>query len=270
MIFLRFIVALALVACHVHGMRRRYEMEWRPEPNMEFRTTCEVEGPLGGTQVHSFKKCDSGPECNFKGVISRGESFCRGCEINMYPERFVACSFCRVPGKKESKDVIARCCSLCKYTIAEMLVKGVQVNNDKHHIWALKVGVLRYLNQCTGTMARKYISAFGAWDVLFDAKQNIDQQRKAAGQDNSKGMTRRFGRYAGAMRLKNGNTMHAWTDSFNIHPRDKKHIVDEDRAEAYIKAIAQKYNLVGPETGEIMLDAIPAGAITYEEEVAKK
>ena len=218
--------------------------------------------------VNGFQGCVNKANCGYEGFYlaeySR-EGLCDDCEFEKYPDRFVACIFCRAPNKKLSKDTLSVCYSGCSGYIEDILIKSLKLNNEWHHSQALERSSYSFLEKQKNAVERTYIKDFGKRKIKFGFYRVVSEQRKTL---NKVELGDKPGIYLGAMLLANGNKLHAWTDTLSIDSADKKMVMDSDEAEQHVAYICRKYNVFGPETGEITLQQIPEGAITYEEKLS--
>ena len=215
---------------------------------MEFAERAKDLGDSG------FEGCVNKNTCGFNGFYGATyslEGLCNSCQFKQYPERFVACVFCRAPCKKFSSDQVSGS-SMCYSKVQEILVESLALNNDWKHRDTLKMGIFAYLQSIDTTISRKYIAALGE-----------SKTRRTVFKMRSPGL------YKGAQQLGNGNIRHVWSKELTIDPNDKKMVTSWDEAEKHAQYICEKYNIFGPETGEIMVQEV-SGKITSFEEVVPK
>lgn len=178
------------------------------------------------------------------------EGLCEQCEFEKYPQRFVACLFCRRP-LKQSFDIKPRCLD-CSANVSHALIVALLMTENWHDRDNLSMGISSFLDHTK--KFRKSIKAFIDTTTRDRALKNFNYNQNP-----------RF--YRGCKKLENGNLLHVWSQELHIDPSDKKTVSNWDEAETYVRSIWEKYNLFGPETGAITLEPIPANCLTYEEVV---
>lgn len=192
-------------------------------------------------------------ELQFNGKTYSQERLCGDCEFKQFPSRFIACVFCRspfhriTPAQLSSNDSHA-----CNSAVKDILEQSLKVNKNWNHQQALSMGIHCYLEKIRNEVGRKYIPALG----------NSTTQHAAFGLN-------RVGLYKGAQRLKNGNIRHVWSKQLAIDPSDKKEVLNWDEAEKHAQFICEKYNVFGPETGEIITQPVNGEVISFEEVASK-
>lgn len=212
---------------------------------MMFAQRCNL------TRSHGFQGCKNEAQCGFTGFYLATYSpkfLCDNCKFKNSPELFIACAFCRMPWKKLHEEQRSTCHAMCDISIRNILCKNLKTGNDWRNEESLKMAAHRYLGKSESLISRQILLAFGDIEIKRRVQRNP-------------------GIYLGALMLENGNKLHAWTDTLEIDPADKKLIVDSNEAENHIKNICEKYNVFGPETGNITLEQIPHGAVTFEEQL---
>jgi hypothetical protein len=254
---LKLIVALNMIICSAYGMGNEawYDSEL---------STIKCARDSSRKGIRGFQGCANQKKCGFDGFYLAQyspEGLCNDCEFEQYPERFVACAFCRAPQKKLTAGKLSIFYDGCDSFIQDILVRSTKLNNDGVVNERLRMGAFISLGESNYKIGRKYINDFGKGKVRFAARSAAREQRRAS----NKNLEDRLGIYLGALILANGNKLHAWTDRLSIDPLDKKLVATQDDAKKHLEYICEKYNVFGPETGEITLQSIPDGAVTFEE-----
>jgi len=236
--YLRYFCIFLLVECFIN-----------PKTHTVYAMIEESGDDCKTTQSNGFQGCVNREQCgNYGYYLARysQEGLCRQCEFELFPERYVACPFCRAPMYKCGKQMLSFICHCCLSKVQGMLISLLQMNNDWKHIHALELGIFRYLIASEHTIQRNSIAAVGAYTNAFNYEWP--------------------GFYCGALRLPNGALRHVWSKKIVIDPNDKIFITNIDDGEAFAEFICQKYKIFGPETGtEISENDIPADGIFYEE-----
>ncbi len=217
---------------------------------MSFALQKKREGTAG------FQGCKNIAQCGFDGFYLctySPEGLCSDCEFEQFPERFVACLFCRRPSSKISESYSSFSCLTCSSMIQKMLVKKLKKTDDWRQDQTLQQGAYRCISD-SHTINRKHIPIFKYYK---SRPRDFDSHEKPH-------------IYRGAILKKNGNKLHVWVSDIDIAEEDKKETTWED-CENYVYSICDKYNIFGPETGALVLEKVPENAsLVYEEITDKK
>lgn len=232
----------------------KYWKSLPPEEQLKRKKPLPIEELLGLNKPvpYGLQGCVNKAICGEQGFYLyrySPEGLCSQCEFKSYPERFIACLFCRQPAEKANKGMSTVCFSCLP--LEDILVKKLVINDEWRQKESLSIGISKYWRKAEETLQRRYIKSFISSRVRNDI---FDE-----------GLTRSAHIYLGAQQLKNGNLLHVWSKEPMIDPSDKKYVATWDEAEKHAEYIFKKYDLFGPETGATMTQEIPAQAFTYEE-----
>lgn len=234
-------VPLVFLICHI-SLFGSWESEFE---KMEFAQKCARE------RRHGFEGCANKDKCGFEGFYLAKyspEGLCTECEFESYPERFIACPFCRRPTQKYHESVLSSACLMCASTIRKLIVKKLNISNERKNKSALQRGARRCMSDSSRSIARKFIAAFLTYNKRDSVFSNYGPHI-----------------YRGVILLENGNKLHIWVEDIDIAEEDKRETNWED-APQYVASICEKYNIFGPETGEVILNNMPPHvSATYEE-----
>jgi hypothetical protein len=210
-------------------------------------------------KVNGSQVCKQQKECGDSGyylATYSKEGLCSNCEFKQYPERFVACVFCRAPAQVPAPVFLGTSkekatsfnCFYCSSAIQSLLVQKLKKSDSWKQEQILAHGAFLAISKTTCTISRKYIPALKELETKSQVfKDNVPCI------------------YRGFMQKENGKKLHIWVKDFDIAEKDKKETTWKD-SENYVGSICAKYNIFGPETGEVVLDIMPENvAATYEE-----
>lgn len=200
-------------------------------------------------KIHGFQGCKNQKVCGFDGFYLAQyspEGLCSDCEFNRFPDRFVACLFCRQPNSKigDSKsNNCLMCCGNFKKLLEKKLMnlKAWPPRIAGNQINCLSSGTHRWAEMVEEMEARKYIAAF----KLYETRSKVFKKY-------SDGIYL----YKGVLQQEDGRRLHVWVDDFDIAEEDKKETTWNECGE-YVSSICAKYNFIGPETGEVTLAEMP-------------
>lgn len=203
-------------------------------------------------QTDGFEGCRNKKICKYNGFYAATyspEGLCSTCEFKQYPERFIACAFCRRPAKNTGIYYRSICYGKCSNGIQELLVKLLKVNDEWKHKQALIMGAFNYIEKSHEHISKNYIANFGDTDTYFNTFPNEFP-----------------GIYKGVVLLENGKK-HIWSKALTIDPQDKKLVTTWADGEALLKYICEKYKIFGPETGHVIDNPseLPNDTVSYEE-----
>lgn len=208
--------------------------------------------------------CRNRQQCQYRGLVDKYDPYCEQCEFDKYPERFVACLFCRKPLRKGPVGFGFSECFACFESIERLLLDQLLVKSTSHDVsamsqfcdaqqrQALKGGIRAYFKGAK-MRKREYIKAFYPLQPHQDIFRSA---RHAVAMPHI---------YLGAKKGPNGGLLHIWTRELSIAPEDKKPIVDIEEATKHIAKIFRKYKIGGPATGKIVEQEVSSAMITYEE-----
>lgn len=190
-------------------------------------------------KINGFQGCVNKTQCGHYGFYLQEyskEGLCEQCESQLFPDRYIACPFCRQAMKKHSADALSVCCGECCMKIADLIVK--QFDMKCTHGSAIN-HVMRYLLSSEKDISREFI--------------------RYKAHDKVHGMI-----YRGAIRLGKNKKRHIWSNIINVEDSDKGFLVD-DAFMSPIGYICKKYNIFGPETRRKFVGEISKGDVTYDE-----
>lgn len=204
-------------------------------------------------QVKTLEGCKNKHSCGNYGYASKvfsPEGLCKECEFKQYPERFVACPFCRRPTTKYGEKMVSFPCLRCRIDIERLLVQALKLNDDMEHVhYGLEIGAHEYFNKIPYEVYRKCIPSLGITGAALKCQCP--------------------GMYRGVVKdPANPNTnFHLWTHHLVISPNDRKAVVDHIEGEKLIRLICAKYQIFGPETGTPMIGDVPPEAFALVEKI---
>ena len=204
-------------------------------------------------RTHGFQGCVNQATCGetgFYGAIYSAEGFCKYCNFERFPSRFVACLFCRTPNTKVNASLTSLSCLSCFSQAEELIVKKfVAPDGDR---LTLEIGAGAAMNQADYTVVRKFIPAlkkFKTRDAVFPMTQEHKTPRI----------------YRGAIPQADGSLKHVWVGNIETDPADRKVTARGEETQAHVTALCEKYDIFGPETGTI-ISTMPENVVaTYTE-----
>ena len=72
--------------------------------------------------------------------------------------------------------------------------------------------------------------------------------------------------YRGVVKTVDGKRQHIWVSSVPTDAADRRSIACGDESKSFMRAMCDKYNLFGPETGQEILDKMPDDVIAIYED----
>jgi hypothetical protein len=239
-----FLKRLMLIACLVN-ISMNYAMEEQERRSFDMIERCRRERRGG------FQGCKNKKQCGNSGeylATYSSDGLCGDCEFKKNPTKFVACLFCRKPIARVYTEMKSFSCLQC----FPNLVNFVNIFIDNGDGSMPNKGITCWLNKVRLSMdthvSRGYIAAFKNDKIYGTVFKN-----------------KTSGIYLGAMRAANGNIIHAWARTIEIFNEDKNVPMDDEK----MYNLFDKYCILGPKTGELVLDTIPDGALTYEEKITQ-
>ena len=130
-------------------MRNENEMDCEP---WESAIRSRIKGTNG------FQGCVNKERCRQYGFYLNTyskEGLCEECECDQFPERFVACPFCRQPMSKVFHDQLSTCYGSCYSRIADYIANEFQMSSN-YFIGSSRC-VTHYLESTEKTIHRNFI-----------------------------------------------------------------------------------------------------------------
>jgi len=195
-------------------------------------------------RTNGFEGCINQEQCGHHGFYSQEyskEGLCDECECRQFPDRFVACPFCRDHMRKLSYAELSTCYSLCYHSLGNYIAERFQmvsINGLKGSSWC----VSDYLKSTQTSISRKFM-------------KGLKGPRKT-----NKGVMI----YRGVHHLDNSIIRHIWSTDLQPEESDLRYAVDSPD-NGFIGYICIKYKLFGPETGEETSYQITNDDITFDE-----
>lgn len=206
-------------------------------------------------QEDGFQGCVNKATCGFGGYYLAEyspEGLCNDCELQRFPERYVACLFCRRPYHKinpAQKSGCTSCFNILGEALEKTLLKGKNYNLAERHV--VMCGVLAFFrNLEKEPITRKPIEAFSK------SKERYIND-----------LDRKILIYLGTRQLSPTTYRHCWmTQLPDIDSNDIKTIHTKEEVKELAQSIFEKYKLAGNETYAV-LDEVPSdNVVTYLEE----
>ena len=216
------------------------EGEWQ---TMESAIQCRAQRSGG------FQGCVNQAECGYDGhylAEYSPEGLCRGCEFKRYPERFVACLFCRKPNLKCAANELSRNCLNCSQAVGKFLVNRLKASDAWEHEHTLDVFAHAAVRDAGNSIGKRSIPSFGDGTIERKIFPFFKNQLYI---------------YRGVVLTENGKRVHVWVNSIEIDEADRKATAWGDESKDYVTAMCLKYNIFGPETGAVILDRMPDNVV---------
>ncbi len=182
------------------------------------------------------------------------EGFCSDCEFDNFPERFIACLFCRRPGYKFFHTRKSSACDDCERPVAKLLVR--KFGKSKESCVPEKEPPIVIGDQFK--VERKFISEFkknsNYWSI-FPKFSDLPPYK----------LIKEPYLYRGAMAKPDGGLVHVWVNDIETDPADYRMNLERDEHISHLRAVCDKYNFFGPETGTL-IDKMPDSVVVQYDE----